>query len=77
VQIKLDDGTGPLNQSLVESFQKHQKTLKDKDIWEFEVNIKIDNLGTNRIIFELFVWIENSARYEYTGNWVNLSIEAI
>lgn len=79
VQIKRDDGTGPLNQSSADHFQIHEKTLDDEDIWEFEVNITIDELGTNRIIFELFVWNETATDpgYEYTGNWVNISVEGI
>lgn len=77
VQIKRDDGTGPLNQSIVDYFQSHEKTLDDEDIWEFEVNITINELGTNRIIFELFIWNPTTTKYEYTGNWVNLSVEAI
>lgn len=79
VQVKRDDGTGPLNQSSVDFFQTYEKTLDDEDIWEFEVNITIDELGTNRIIFELFVWNETATDpdYEYTGNWVNLSVEAL
>jgi len=76
VQIKRDDGTGPLNQSSADSFQTYEKTLDDEDIWEFEVNIKINELGTNRIIFELFVRNETTPTYEYTGNWVNLSVES-
>ena len=77
VEIKIDDGTGALNQSSAEAVQTFTQSVEDKDVWEFQVNIEIEQLGTNRIIFELFTWNAADEEYDYTGNWVNLSVEAI
>lgn len=77
VQVKIDDGTGPLNQSSAMPIMKLNQTINDGEVWEEEVQITIDQLGTNRIIFELFIKNVTSSKYEYTGNWVNLFVEAI
>lgn len=75
VQVKVDDGKSPVDPSPAESTQSFEKTLVNKEIWEFPVRISIDQLGSNMIIFEL--WFFNGTTLEYTGNWVNLSIEAV
>ncbi|MEJ2125939.1 MAG: DUF1616 domain-containing protein [Candidatus Bathyarchaeota archaeon] len=78
VKIKIDDGTGPLNQSSAEAEQTFTQIVDNKDVWEFQVDIEIKQLGTNRIIFELFTWNATTEDYDnYTGNWVHLSVEAI
>jgi hypothetical protein len=56
---------------------KLNQTINDGEVWEEELQITIDQLGTNRIIFELFIKNATSSKYDYTGNWVNLSVEAI
>jgi uncharacterized membrane protein len=75
VLVKYDDGKSPLDFSPVEPTESFEKTLADGEFWEFPVTINIDRLGTNRIVFEL--WFFNGTALEYTGNWVNLSVEAI
>jgi uncharacterized membrane protein len=79
VQMKIDDGTGFLNQSsadVIQSFERLEGPLEDGDLWEFQVPITIDKLGINRIIFELYTLNGTNAEPIYTGNWVNLSVEA-
>jgi len=75
VLIKVDDGQSSKNPSPAEPTESFEKTLLNEEFWEFPVTISIDRLGHNRIIFEL--WFFNGTTLEYTGNWVNLSIEAI
>jgi uncharacterized membrane protein len=77
VQVKIDDGTGPLNQSSAIPIKTLNQTINDGDVWEEEVEITIDQVGTNRIIFELFIRNATDSEYDYTGNWVHLSVEAI
>ncbi|MDG6223399.1 MAG: DUF1616 domain-containing protein [Candidatus Bathyarchaeota archaeon] len=77
VLMKIDDGKGVLNQSSAEVIEYFDQTLEDNDIWEFPVEITIEKLGTNRIIFELFIWNATATEYQYSGIWVNLSVEAI
>ena len=77
VNMKLDDGNGDVNPSPVEPLEIFEKTLLDEEIWEFQVTISIDQLGTNRVIFELFSFNTTKNDIEYTGNWVSLSLEAI
>ena len=79
VQIKMDDGNGQLNPSSTEHIQIFDTTsepLKNGETWEFPVTINIEQLGKNRIIFELYI-VNGNSEVKYTGNWVNLSIEAI
>ena len=73
VRVKLDDGT-LMNSSLAETIESFEVTLLDGKTKETPVTINIDQLGHNRINFEL--WYYNGTILENTGNWVNLSIEA-
>ena len=75
VQVKVDNGKSLVNPSPVEPTESFNRSLLNKEKWEFPVTISIDQLGNNRVIFEL--WFFNGTTLEYTGNWVNLSIEAI
>jgi uncharacterized membrane protein len=75
VLVKVDDGKAPVDPSSAEATQSFERTLLNEEVWEFPVTINIDQLGSHRVIFEL--WFFNGTAPEYTGNWVNLSIEAI
>ena len=70
VQIKMDDGKGDVNPSPVEPVESYEKTLSDGEPWEFQVTINIDQVGSHRIIVELWSFDK------YLGNWVSLSVEA-
>jgi uncharacterized membrane protein len=70
VQIKMDDGKGDVDPSPVEPVESYEKTLADGEPWEFQVTIHIDQVGSHRIIVELWSFDE------YLGNWVSLSLEA-
>jgi hypothetical protein len=76
VQLKIDDGKGQVDPSLVEPYKTLENNVKYGDVWEEEVIISIEKMGVNRLIFELYT-IEKNADPIYTGNWVNLSVEAI
>ena len=75
VEVKIDDGGSSLNPSPIEATESFEKTLTDGEKWEFQVTINIEQMGNNRIIFDLYYY--NGTNFTYTGNWVNLSIEAI
>lgn len=77
VRVKVDDGKSLVNPSPVEPTESFDKTLLDKEIWEFRVTISIDQLGHNRVLFELWFFNVTKNDWDYTGNWVNLSLEAI
>ena len=77
VNLKIDDGKGPINPSPAEVTENFEKTLADEDLWEFQVTINIEQTGNNRVIFELWYLNQTSQKYEYTGNWVNISVEAV
>jgi uncharacterized membrane protein len=77
VQVKVDDGTSPVDPSPIEPTQTFEKSLVKNEIWEFPVTISIDQLGHNRIIFELWFFDETEDDFDYTGNYVCLSLEAI
>jgi uncharacterized membrane protein len=77
VQVKVDDGKSPVDPSPAEPIQSFEKTLVDKEIWEFQVTITIDQLGSHRIIFELWFSDETQDDPDYTGSWVCLSLDAI
>jgi len=77
VRVKVDDGTGPVNPSPAEPTQIFERTLLNEEKWEFPVTISIDQLGHNRIIFELWFFNVTKNDWDYTGNWVSLSLEAI
>lgn len=76
VLVKYDDGKSPVDPSPVEPTESFDKTLADEETWEFPVTITIDQLGSNRVILELWYLNRTSLEPEYTGNWVNISIEA-
>ena len=76
VLVKYDDGKSPVDPSPGEPTESFEKTLRDEKTWEFPVTITIDQLGSNRVIFELWYLNGTSLETEYTGNWVNISVEA-
>jgi uncharacterized membrane protein len=76
VYVKYDDGKSPVDPSPVKPTESFNRTLADTELWEFPVTISIDQLGRNRVIFELWFMNTTSLEDEYTGNWVNLSVEA-
>jgi uncharacterized membrane protein len=76
VLVKYDDGKSPVDPSPVEATESFEKTLADGKTWEFPVTVTIDQLGSNRVIFELWYLNGTSLKHEYTGNWVNISVEA-
>ena len=75
VLVKIDDGTAPVGSSEVEATESFNKTLMDEQVWEFPVTLTIDQLGHNRILFELW-YIDETQNMGYTGNWVDLTVEA-
>jgi uncharacterized membrane protein len=76
VKIKIDDRNGQLNYSFAETVESFALTLEDGEIKEFPVNINVNKLGPNRIIFELWFFNGRPESY-YSGKWVDLSVEAI
>ena len=77
VRVKVDDGKSLVNPSPVEPTESFNRTLLNEEKWEFPVTISIDQLGHNRIIFELWFFNVTKNDWDYTGNWVSLSLEAI
>jgi uncharacterized membrane protein len=77
VRVKADDGTGPVDPSSADIAESFEKTLADKQVWEFQTTINIDQLGSHRIIFELWFFNKTANDFRYSGNWVSLSLEAI
>ena len=41
------------------------------------ITINIEDVGKNRVIFELYTLNRTSLEYEYTETWVSLSVEAL
>ena len=77
VEIKIDDGKGDVEPSPVELMESFERTLLDEEVWEFQVTITIDQLGSHRIIFELLSFDDTKNVFVFSGNWVSLSLEAI
>jgi uncharacterized membrane protein len=74
VSIKIDTENSPINPSPLNPTETFENTLNPGEKWEFPVTITIEQMGRNNIIFDLY-YLDGADR-EYTGNWVNLSIEA-
>jgi uncharacterized membrane protein len=70
VQVNLNEESGSAEPA--EWF----KTLENGETWEFEVTITIDQLGSNKVTFELLFLDETENSWNQTGNWINLTIEA-
>ena len=80
VWIKMDDGKGLLNHTSTEYIQSIEEPLEPLahgETWEFLVPINIEQLGTNRISFELWFFNETVNEFQYSGKWVSLSVEAV
>jgi uncharacterized membrane protein len=75
VQVKLDDGNSTEDPSTAQPLDIFNKTLANSETWEFPVTINIDQLGSNRIIFELYSFNATNM-WEYTGTRFNFSVEA-
>jgi uncharacterized membrane protein len=76
VLVKYDNGMSPVDPSPAEPAESFEKRLFDGESWEFPVTINIDQPGSNRVIIELWYLNRTTLETEYTGNWVNLSVEA-
>ena len=76
VLVKIDDGTAPVGSTDFDATETFTKTLANEELWEFQTTLTIDQMGHNRILFELWFLNATSSNLEYTGNWVNLSVEA-
>ena len=77
VLVKVDDGKSLVNPSPVEPTESFNRTLLNEEVWEFPVTINIDQLGSHRLIFELWSFDKMENVFEYSGRWVNISFEAI
>lgn len=77
VQIKVDNGTAPVGSNETKVIESFNRTLVDGEIWEFPITISIDQLGLNRILFELWFLDETKDEFVYTGSYVSLSVEAL
>jgi uncharacterized membrane protein len=77
VRVKVDDGKSLVNPSPVEPTESYNRTLLNEEVWEFPVTISIDQVGSHRVIFELWFFNGTKNDWDYTGNWVSLSLEAI
>jgi len=83
-QVNVTIRTFPAGDSSVEQTESHESKdirpdglpVEDEERWEFQVEINIDQLGSNEIIFELG-FLNAKEKWVDTGNWVNLQIEAI
>jgi len=76
VQIKVDNGKAPVGSNKTECIETFNRTLLDGEIWEFPATITIDQLGSHRILFELWFLDKTKNEFAYTGNYVSLSVEA-
>jgi len=76
VQVKVDDGKSLVNPSPVEPTESFNRSLLNEEKWEFPITISIDQLGSHRVIFELWFFDEKEGSL-YTGSWVSLSVEAV
>ena len=76
VLVKYENGKTTEDPSPTEATESFENTLADGETWEFPLTINIDTLGTNRVIIELWYLNATSMNTEYTGNWVNISVEA-
>jgi len=77
VQVSLDEGNSADESSSAELIGCFNRTLVNGEKWEFPVTISIDQLGSNKVIFELWFFDETENGWEQTGIWINLSIEVI
>jgi uncharacterized membrane protein len=75
VLIKIDDGTSAVDPSPVEAKYTFEKSLQNGEQWEFPVTIELDQLGHNRIVFELW-YLNSTNKLVYTENFVTLTVEA-
>jgi uncharacterized membrane protein len=78
VQLKIDTVTFPVGNSSIEPQQSLNITdLPPGENLVFPVTITIDEIGVNRIIFELWYLDKNKDDLVWTENWVNLTVEGI
>ena len=77
VDISMDNGQGQINRSLAESVKRFEITLDNGETEEVPVTITINQLGQNRIIFDLNVFNITINEFQPSGKRVWLSVEAI
>lgn len=77
VLVKIGNETGPVNPSPADPTYRFEKVLLDKETWEFPLTITIDQTGTNRIIFELWLFDEFENVFIYSKSWCSLWLDVL
>jgi uncharacterized membrane protein len=74
VLVKVDDGTVPIGSDQAKPTESYNKILLNEELWEFPVTVTINQLGYNRVLFEL--WVFEAETMNYTGKYAKISVEA-
>jgi len=77
VLVKMDDGTGQVNPSPIDPVYRFEKVLLNKETWEFPITISINQTGTHRIIFELWLFNELENVFSYSKKWCSIRLDVI
>jgi uncharacterized membrane protein len=75
VLVKIDNGTAPIGSNQTKATESFSRTLVDEETWEFPATVTINQLGHNRILFELW-FLNKNQTMEYSGIEASLSLEA-
>ncbi len=77
VLVKVDDGMGSMDPSLVEPVKRFEKVLLNKETWEFPLTMTINQTGQHRIIFELWLFDELDNVFSYSRSWCSIWLDVI
>jgi uncharacterized membrane protein len=77
VLVKVDDGTGQVNPSPIDPVYRFEKVLLNKETGEFPITISINQTGTHRIIFELWLFNELENVFSYSKKWCSIRLDVI
>lgn len=77
VLVKMDNGSGLVDPSPVESVKRFEKVLLNKETWEFPLVLTMNQSGEHRMILELWLFNELENVFSYTGSWCTTRFDVI
>jgi uncharacterized membrane protein len=77
VLVKVDNEMVHVDPSPIEPVKCFEKVLLGEETWEFPVTMTMNQSGTYRIIFELWLFDELKNVFSYSGSWCSIWFDVI
>ena len=77
ILLKVTNDTIPLFPVKADASSKYERTLENEEKWENLSTITINELGSYSVVFELWIYDEETRELQFSGNACVLNIEVV